>query len=145
VGGGGEGVVAGGRSRVAKPGRAGPLPVERSVGGEDRGTEPRDELGESRLARLDDLACEEVGVDDRGAALDEETRDGTLARCDPASQPYDVCRHRSGVTTPRQEWGSLATDVSHSEPSTWTCTSRSHVHDSVRADRDGRKIGRAHV
>jgi hypothetical protein len=99
---------------VAECERAEALAVERPVGGEDRRAKPRDELAERRLPRLDNLAREEVRVDDRSATLDEQTRDGTLARCDPARKPDDVRRHGSGVTTGRQEWGSLATRVSQS-------------------------------
>ena len=36
------------------------------------GAEPRDQLGERRLAGLDDLAREEIGIDDRGAARGEQ-------------------------------------------------------------------------
>ena len=49
--------------RIGECDRAEPLAIELAVGRQDRGAEPRDQLGERRLARLDDLAREQIGVD----------------------------------------------------------------------------------
>ena len=84
---------------VGERDRAEPLAIELAVGGQDRGAEPRDELGERRLARLDDLARELVGIDHRRAALREHARDGALARRDAAGQPDHAAPSRLCVTT----------------------------------------------
>jgi hypothetical protein len=64
--------------------------VEAAVVLQDPGTEARHELGEDRLARLDDLAGDDVGVDDRHAQGSEAVRRGRLPAADPAGQPHQV-------------------------------------------------------
>jgi hypothetical protein len=83
----------GARGLVGEGDRREPLAVELAVGGEDRRAEPRDQLRERRLTRLDDLARELIGVDHGGAALREHARDGALARRDAPGQPDHVHRH----------------------------------------------------
>jgi hypothetical protein len=70
-------------------------PIRGSVGGEDRGAEPGDQLGERRLAGLDDLARELIGVDHGRAAGDERLRHGGLSRGDPAGQSDHVNGHEA--------------------------------------------------
>ncbi len=61
--------------------------------GQDRGPEPRDQLGERGLPRRDHLAGELVGVDDGGTARDQQLRHRALARGNATRQPDHVRRH----------------------------------------------------
>ena len=81
------------RGRIGERDRAQPLAIELAVGREDRGAEPRDQLGERRLPGLDDLPREQVRIDDGRTALRQHARHRALARRDPAGQPDHVHRH----------------------------------------------------
>jgi hypothetical protein len=49
-------------------------------------TEGLSNFGESRLARFDELACKEVSVDDRYAALNQERGSGGFSHADAAGK-----------------------------------------------------------
>ena len=89
----GDAAEVGARGLVGECDRREPLAVELAIGGEDRCAEPRDQLRKRRLARLDDLARELIGIDHGRAALREHPCDGALARRDAPGQPDHVHRH----------------------------------------------------
>ena len=92
----GDALEIGARAGVREDDRAEPLAVERPVGRQDGHPEARDQLGERGLSRLDDLARDQVGIDDRGAACGELLRNRALARRDTTREPDDV-RHAAKV------------------------------------------------
>ncbi len=60
------------------------LPVEAAAGEENTGAESLPNFHQSRLARLNDLAGEVVGVNHRHALLPEQAAGGGFAHGDPA-------------------------------------------------------------
>ena len=71
-------------------------PVQRTVG-VDRGGPRRCDLAQTLRAGGDDLAREQVGVDDRGAVFREQRRDRALPRTDPTGQADPQLRHRRSI------------------------------------------------
>ena len=61
-------------------------PVQRAIGQQDVLAERVDELGQPLGARLDDLAGDDVAVDDDAAALGERGGHRRLSGADPAGQ-----------------------------------------------------------
>ena len=81
---------------VAEDALAHSAAVHAAVRAEDPGTERRDDLGEGRLTRLDDLPGDHVGVDQRHAVTRKQVRDGRLAAGDAAGK-RDAERGRPGI------------------------------------------------
>ena len=132
----GDPVEVGARCRVAERDRAQPLAVEPALGRQDRRAEPRDQLGQRRLARLDDRARELVGVDHRRAAVGQQLGDRALARRDPAGQPDARTPSRRPVTTAPRARGSLPPWPTRVERSPGrACSSRSRRSPGPRSRR----------
>ena len=95
--------------RVAEDHRPQLLPVDLSFRVEDLLAELGDDLGVGRLAGLDHLPRQEVGIDDQTAEIAEHPGDGALAAPDPARQPrkQELPLHRHLY----QSWGSTPETV----------------------------------
>jgi hypothetical protein len=99
----GDAVEIGAGRGIGEHPRAERLAIERAVGGEDRRAEPHHQLAQRRLAARHHLAGEQIGVDDRRAALAQERRDGALAAGDAAGQA-DYLDHGRGVPRRAPAW-----------------------------------------
>src|SRR5262249_12783328 len=90
--------------RIGEDDRAELLSVERPAGGEDVPAELSCDLGQRRLARLDHVAREEIGVDDLAPELAQERRDRALPRRDAAreadQQKFSRRAHTSAQSAP---------------------------------------------
>jgi hypothetical protein len=86
--------------RVREHDRGESGPVQRPVVPQHVLPEGLDDRGQARRAGLDDLPRDPVGVDHDGPPGGQESRDGALARSDPAGQPY--AQHARTVAIARE-------------------------------------------